>query len=1302
MSTLRQRIGNTVKKTGRPVLLVIAMLAAALPFAASPASAAVGDVSWHSFRPNTGFNDFSIPNMGIFDVEVAPGLVRKGLCMDPNTAHANSGYSLFAPFIAGSLGTVGGYDAAWALSTLTWLADSSPLLGGPGSTDADRAAAFEGLGWYWTQPVSIATGLTYWPDSFGNSNPLYPEPWNTLTWPGPWWGPFNRSLGFWNVSNATPANSVNQWLYNIYQENVRLIGPWSLAFTTFNAGPNTMSTVLLNGQSQPISGQTITFTFPGGGSATATTNASGVATVTVPVNLNGTATASIVNTPGLAEIWGAPGAQPIAVATAPRPLSSDVLVNTQQIGYLQVNKTSSSGLSVNGTEFQLRDVNGNVVQTQTVNNGAGGSGSVTFSNINQITNPGPWTVWETVVPPGHVPVTNPVATVNGPLSTDPGSPTVAGVSNITLKHIQVNKTSSSGLSVNGTEFQLRDVNGNVVQTQTVNNGAGGSGSVTFSNINQITNPGPWTVWETVVPPGHIPAPNPVATINGPLSADPGSPSVANVNNITLKHLRVNKTSAGGYLPVNGATFELRDSNNVVVGTQTVSNNSHVTFSNINQVTNPGPWTLSETVTPPGHDAPINPVATISSLAAGANPANPVTIDVSNTPVQPLLTISKELSDPSMVPDGGDLSGFEFSVTRDDGADFGSHATDSLGSTLQVGITPGSYSICEVALPAWAQAITDAPVCQTLVVPPGTTTGEAVSFTFTNNVRTINAATLISTPVASAGDTVTERIWMADSIDSRLLRADVELFSSTPSLPASAMVCDANSATGVTGSLQFSGSPNEQLVEIELSLPENITGVAYWAAGTVTDVDTNIVVATLPCGDVNERVIVPSISTVSPWVVEPADAVNGGGIVDTYTVEGIPAEFPVDPWIFSAEFPLHDITVSCRADSVLVGTMSERVLSNGTFTTARGVNVPEPGVYVFREVLTVDWTHPSAPPGFSISSPDPTEGTWTSTPELCNDAETTWVPSLSTRVQDKVLTGQPSIDWVTVAGIPQTLDAADSVTVIGGMFRHAASTPLSSRVCTAGNLVESISPISMTGAGIVSTSPIVGYPVGVSVSYSESLSISRTKIIDGDPVTQTFVTTPHGCQEEAQTSYVPELVTTVANAAPTEPGTMTDFATVTGLPEPLPANWEVRIEGGLHRHAADSVLGERVCDAENMVATIDMPINGNGTWETSGEAFEIGPVYSYQERLRITVPNDTTVYLTAWHGCNELAQTFAGANSGDEEEGDEEETAEEETDNEGDEEFTSTGASVVWPLSIAGSLAVLGGLILLVNRRRQTA
>ena len=389
--------------------------------------------------------------------------------------------------------------------------------------------------------------------------------------------------------------------------------------------------------------------------------------------------------------------------------------------------------------------------------------------------------------------------------------------------------------------------------------------------------------------------------------------------------------------------------------------------------------------------------------------------------------------------------------------------------------------------------------------------------------------------------------MRDAVPGRSYEAQVTWFVNPPQTDPTEAVCTSDTAAFSGSALMQPATGGEWWAEVAVDVPADAAAGDYYAAGQIVDLTTGVVIDHLECGDLLERATVMDLHTVSPYVVDA-----GAPVTDTYTVTGVPTIAP--PIAITGHLPLHDISTDCTGDSPHVGTITETITTDGTFTTSDGI-VTTSGVYVFREYLVVVTSVVTRPTGFS-SNPPGIEGDelvveFTSTPELCNPAETTWAVEVVTQVQDPILTGQPSVDVARVLGLPGgDLHESETARLLGGLYWHDSSTDPSTWECDADNLVAEITPIAVTGNGDYTTEGITGYPVGVHLSYQEQLVIERAKTIAGEVVAEQFVSRPHGCRMPSQTQYAePAPTTTTATTVPSTSSTAPPTPSEETTPEP---------------------------------------------------------------------------------------------------------------------------------------------------------
>lgn len=231
----------------------------------------------------------------------------------------------------------------------------------------------------------------------------------------------------------------------------------------------------------------------------------------------------------------------------------------------------------------------------------------------------------------------------------------------------------------------------------------------------------------------------------------------------------------------------------------------------------------------------------------------------------------------------------------------------------------------------------------------------------------------------------------------------------------------------------------------------------------------------------------------------------------------------------------------------------------------------------------------------------------------------------------------NLQWVDSTGTP-----------IPGMTATAQFTP------TAGTGTVEVGPTTVVDEAL-------GKPL---VAFEEVLTADGTVIAEHKDVT-----------DEAQTVYVPGMVTKTASSTSTVPGTMTDHITVSGLPDELEDGAVVEIVASLYYHGDSDDNNSWTCEASNAVSSYILPIDGNGEYDSPGETFSEEGYYSYNEQLRITFA-DGEIWNSLEHGCQVLDQSFVASN-----------------------ELAESGLNIMTPLGISG-VVLAGSLFVLFQRRNR--
>ena len=662
-------------------------------------------------------------------------------------------------------------------------------------------------------------------------------------------------------------------------------------------------------------------------------------------------------------------------------------------------------------------------------------------------------------------------------------------------------------------------------------------------------------------------------------------------------VRVQKRSADPTIAVTGTTFRLLDAAHQTIGDSTTDATGALDFGPIDTSRHPVPFSVVETSAAAGLQRVENEqIIGEAPYSYSTDAANPTTFVVTDTPVMASLRIRKLLSDESVRPD--DMSGFAFSVTRlADHLRTDALVTDANGTTPAASVAAGIYDVCETALPAWAVAIAEPIGCQRVVVDGS---GSDVTFVFTNPVIHPEAATQLA-PVAAPGSAVVESVWTRNwQAAGRQVTVTAALYGAPHGATPAAAVCDASTQATATVTTSFVAKADEQVTAMPpLTIPDT-PGLDFYAAGTIVDQATGALVAQLPCGDVDERVVVPRLVTTAPAIVTAGSVVH-----DHYDVTGLPTDLD-----FTAvgHFPLvSSASDSCDAPTTKVGTFDEQIAAEGKGVTTGGVTVSVPGLlYRFQESMTVIVDRPDHPLGWTLSSPtaDAAGATdvvrseagggvsFSTAPAACAAEESVPAPSVVTQVTSSLLSSlsaEPSVDTATVTGFgSSSLDLEVwNVQLIIGVYRHDPATEPSTWVCAPDNLVGTHAPIDITGDGSYTTDGFTGYPSGVVLSNQERLVGSRTR---SDGSSEEFETPPSGCQESSESQWVPAITTRATDASPAAGTADSDVGIVVAVPDDFAGTITMEI---FRYVPGGSVQIADTCQAAMLGGTLSFTVAGPG-------------------------------------------------------------------------------------------------------------
>ncbi|AYE34865.1 SpaA isopeptide-forming pilin-related protein [Clostridium septicum] len=270
-------------------------------------------------------------------------------------------------------------------------------------------------------------------------------------------------------------------------------------------------------------------------------------------------------------------------------------------------------------------------------------------------------------------LTNPKEFTITPEQTKPVEITVNDTAITGTVNITVNDQNNK--PVVGAQIQVIDSTGNVVQTVTTN-------SLGEANITNLPY-GNYTLKESKVPEGYILASTNPITIS--IKANNQVLPENIINTVITGSLQVTKTDEEKTKPIQGATFQIRQSSNSsVVSTQTTNASGQFTVLDLPY----GSYNLVEMAVPEGYVLNSNPIP----FSIKTN-NEVVTQDITNKEKTGELIIKKEDATTSEL-----LEGAVFTITNSAGKSFGTVTTGSDGQG-NINLLPGDYIATETTPPS---------------------------------------------------------------------------------------------------------------------------------------------------------------------------------------------------------------------------------------------------------------------------------------------------------------------------------------------------------------------------------------------------------------------------------------------------------------------------------------------------------------------------------------------------------------------------------------------------------------------------
>ena len=328
-------------------------------------------------------------------------------------------------------------------------------------------------------------------------------------------------------------------------------------------------------------------------------------------------------------------------------------VNLRQPGLI-IEKVDGNGLPLSGAEFELRRPNGELVHRAVTNQG----GIISIEGLET----GTFVLTETRPPQGFE-IVEPSRTIEFVA----GQSRIERFVNLQIPSLVIEKLDSQGNPLFNAEFEIRTLDGALVQRVTTNIGG-------IATIAELPS-GTYQVVETRAPLGFVL--NSVAQI---VTVGAGDSAVLRFINYRIPSLIIEKVDVDGN-PLAGAEFEIRTLGGELIHRGVTNNGGLITIERLD----PGTYQLIETRAPEGF------VIT--------EPARSITVVAGQTLVErfvnhriPSLIIEKVDSD------GNPLAGAEFEIRTLAGLLVERVTTNAGGMAIIAELPPGSYEIIETRAP----------------------------------------------------------------------------------------------------------------------------------------------------------------------------------------------------------------------------------------------------------------------------------------------------------------------------------------------------------------------------------------------------------------------------------------------------------------------------------------------------------------------------------------------------------------------------------------------------------------------------